>query len=137
MFRTAGLAFCLSALSCGAMAQTAATAPAPADPVVAKVNGQPIYLSDLKGAAQGLPENVRSVPPQTLYPMLLDQLIDGRALHLDLARHGDLSSLLPCVRKTTKREGPSSLNPPAARARHHAAGARRCLTARVQNDRRL
>jgi peptidyl-prolyl cis-trans isomerase C len=88
MFRTAGLAFCLSALSCGAMAQTAATAPAPADPVVAKVNGQPIYLSDLKGAAQGLPENVRGVPPQTLYPMLLDQLIDGRALAAEARKTG-------------------------------------------------
>jgi peptidyl-prolyl cis-trans isomerase C len=88
MFRTAGLAFCLSALSWGAMAQTAATAPAPADPVVAKVNGQPIYLSDLKGAAQGLPENVRGVPPQTLYPMLLDQLIDGRALAAEARKTG-------------------------------------------------
>ncbi len=52
----------------------------PADPVVAKVDGQPIHLSDLKEAAQTLPERLRGVPVQTLYPMLLDQLIDGRAL---------------------------------------------------------
>jgi peptidyl-prolyl cis-trans isomerase C len=52
------------------------------------VNGQPIYLSDLKGAAQGLPENVRGVPPQTLYPMLLDQLIDGRALAAEARKTG-------------------------------------------------
>ncbi len=55
--------------------------PAPAaDPVVAKVNGQPIHLSDLKDAVQGLPDNLRGLPPMTLYPMLLDQMIDERAL---------------------------------------------------------
>ena len=62
--------------------QTAPT-PAPAsaaDPVVAKVNGQPIHLSDLKDAVQGLPDNLRGLPPITLYPMLLDQMIDERAL---------------------------------------------------------
>ena len=59
----------------------AAQADTPAnDPIVAKVNGDAIHLSDLKDAAQGLPENLRGLPPQTLYPMLLDQLIDGRAL---------------------------------------------------------
>ena len=70
-----------------AQAQTAPpqTAPAPApapatDPVVAKVNGQPIHLSDLKDAVQGLPDNLRGLPPMTLYPMLLDQMIDERAL---------------------------------------------------------
>jgi peptidyl-prolyl cis-trans isomerase C len=87
MLRIAGLAFCLSALSWGALAQSA-PAPAPTDPVIAKVNGQPIYLSDLKGAAQGLPENLRGVPPQTLYPMLLDQLIDGRALAAEARKTG-------------------------------------------------
>jgi len=55
--------------------------PAPAaDPVVAKVNGQPIHLSDLKDAVQGLPDNLRGLPPMTLYHMLLDQMIDERAL---------------------------------------------------------
>lgn len=63
--------------------QTAPTqppAPAQADPVVAKVNGQPIHLSDLTDAVQGLPDNLRGLPPMTLYPMLLDQMIDERAL---------------------------------------------------------
>ena len=75
----------LSAMA--AQAQTAppqtapALTPAPAtDPVVAKVNGQPIHLSDLKDAVQGLPDNLRGLPPMTLYPMLLDQMIDERAL---------------------------------------------------------
>lgn len=57
-----------------------ATTQPPGDPVVAKVDGQAIHLSDLKDAAQGLPESMRGMPPQTLYPMLLDQLIDGRLL---------------------------------------------------------
>ena len=87
MLRIAGLAFCLSAIVWGALAQSAPT-PAPADPVVAKVNGQAIHLSDLKDAVQGLPENLRGVPPQTLYPMLLDQLIDGRALAAEARKNG-------------------------------------------------
>jgi peptidyl-prolyl cis-trans isomerase C len=67
----------------GAWAETAAPA---ADPVVAKVDGQPIHLSDLKEAAQDLPDNMRRMPAQTLYPMLLDQLIDGRALLAEARR---------------------------------------------------
>jgi peptidyl-prolyl cis-trans isomerase C len=63
------------------IAQAQGTAPPSAsDPIVAKVDGQPIHLSDLKDAVQGLPENLRNMPPQTLYPMLLDQMIDARAL---------------------------------------------------------
>jgi peptidyl-prolyl cis-trans isomerase C len=66
------------------------TAPAStaADPVVAKVNGKPILLSDVKDAVQNLPQNAQSLPPQTLYPMLLDQMIDGRALVAEAQRTG-------------------------------------------------
>ncbi len=66
----------------------AAAQAAPADPVIATVNGQPIHLSDLQAAAQGLPENLRSMPPQMLFPMLLDQLIDGRALVIEAEKTG-------------------------------------------------
>jgi len=82
------------ALSCGlALAQAAppaAAAPAAVqgDPVLAKVNGQPIHLSDLKDAAQTLPPNARGMPEQVLFPMLLDQLIDGRALLIEARKTG-------------------------------------------------
>jgi peptidyl-prolyl cis-trans isomerase C len=71
-----------------APAASPAAAPGSADPVVAKVNGQEIHLSDLKDAAQALPENLHKMPAQTLYPMLLEQLIDGRALVAEARKTG-------------------------------------------------
>ncbi len=83
-----------------ALAQTApqrapapgATAPAPAataaDPVVATVNGKPIHMSDVRGAMAGLPEQARSMPPQMLYPTLLNQLIDQQALADEARKEG-------------------------------------------------
>ena len=64
------------------------TQAAPADPVVAKVDGNPIMLSDLVIAAQALGQEARGMPRQTLYPMLLDQLISGRALAKEARRTG-------------------------------------------------
>jgi peptidyl-prolyl cis-trans isomerase C len=58
------------------------------DPVLASVNGQPIHLSDVKEATAGLPPQARSMPPQQLYPMLLEQLIDARALLIQAQRTG-------------------------------------------------
>jgi peptidyl-prolyl cis-trans isomerase C len=74
------------------LAQTPAPAPAPAqtdpDPVLATVNGQPIHLSDVKEATSTLPPQARGMPPQQLYPMLLEQLIDARALLIQAQRTG-------------------------------------------------
>lgn len=76
------------------MAQTAAPAPspvaaaAPADPVLARVNGEEIHASELAEAAQGLPEELRGMPPQMLYPMLLDQLVDRRAIVIAARKQG-------------------------------------------------
>ena len=94
----------IAALSCGsALAQApaspapapaappaspAAATTAPADPVVAKVNGQPIHLSELNQAAQSLPPQLRGIPPQTLFPMLLDQQIDRKALVQEARKTG-------------------------------------------------
>jgi peptidyl-prolyl cis-trans isomerase C len=46
------------------------------DPVVAKVNGEAVYRSDLAAAAQQLPQQYQQMPKDVLYPMLVDRLID-------------------------------------------------------------
>ena len=72
----------------------AADQPAPpgtavaSDPVVAKVDGTPILMSEVTAAATALGKEARSMPPRTLYPMLLDQIIDGRALATEARRTG-------------------------------------------------
>ncbi len=58
------------------------------DAVIARVNGQDIHASDLHDAAQALPQEMRNMPPQMLYPMLLDQLIDRKALVLQAQKMG-------------------------------------------------
>ncbi len=61
-------------------AAAASTTTAPKDPVVATVNGYQIHLSDLAKAAQSLPPQLQQAPPQELYPVLLNRLVDERAL---------------------------------------------------------
>ena len=56
--------------------------------MVAKVNGRELHLSDVSEAAQTLPDEVRSMPPQVLYPMLLDQMVDREALVLEAQKEG-------------------------------------------------
>jgi peptidyl-prolyl cis-trans isomerase C len=75
---------------------TPAPTPAPlpaqgaaADPVVGRVNGQDIKLSEVSEAAQALPEEMRGMPSNMLFPMLLDQVIDRHAI-LVLARRQKL-----------------------------------------------
>jgi peptidyl-prolyl cis-trans isomerase C len=68
--------------------QPAGAAAAAADPVVASVDGQPIHLSDLQAAVQTLPADARNMPTATLFPMLLEQLIDGRALVIEARTAG-------------------------------------------------
>lgn len=79
----------LGALACAAVALSAvARADTASDPVVAKVNGQPILLSDLKDAAASLPPSTRSMPEQTLLPLVLQQMIDGKALVAEARKSG-------------------------------------------------
>jgi peptidyl-prolyl cis-trans isomerase C len=61
----------------------------PADPVVANVEGHPILLSDLGDAVQSLPEQLRKMPFEVIYPTLLDRMVDHEALVL-LARREKL-----------------------------------------------
>ena len=68
----------------------AAAKPTPKNPVVAIVDGHKIHLSDLAKAAQSLPPQLQQAPPQELYPVLLNRLVDERAL-LVQARKGDIA----------------------------------------------
>jgi len=52
----------------------------PSDPVVGTVEGHMIYLSDVGRAVPQLPENLRGLPFDTLFPVLLDRIIDHQAL---------------------------------------------------------
>lgn len=70
-----------------APAAPSATTPA-TDPIIAKVNGEVVHLSDLQSAAKDLPPNARGLPTQTLYPMLLDQMIDGKTLVIEARSTG-------------------------------------------------
>ncbi len=107
LLATAAGAFAL-ALGGSAIAQTPAPSPAPAttpaatpapdpaatpapDPVVARVGDREIHASDVAMAATGLPPQLRGMPPQMLFPMLLDQMIDREALTI-AARKQDLEN---------------------------------------------
>jgi peptidyl-prolyl cis-trans isomerase C len=70
----------------------------PADPVVANVDGHLIYLSQLGQAVQSLPENLRAMPFEAIYPLLLDRMIDHEALVL-LARRERLDDDPKVVRQ--------------------------------------
>ncbi|HEY4136288.1 MAG TPA: peptidylprolyl isomerase [Alphaproteobacteria bacterium] len=48
------------------------------DPVVARVDGQPILRSEVLAAVDGLPPQYRAMPVEAIYPALLGQLIDRK-----------------------------------------------------------
>ena len=58
------------------------------DPVVGSVEGHLLYLSELGRAAQTLPETLRNMPFETLYPVLLDRMIDHQAVVMMARRKG-------------------------------------------------
>lgn len=86
---------CTTGLS---VAQTPAPRPAPAqapaatrppgDPVVARVGTDEIHASELSEAAQALPEELRGMPPTSLYPILLDQLVDRQVVVIAARKQG-------------------------------------------------
>jgi peptidyl-prolyl cis-trans isomerase C len=69
----------------------------PADPVVGIVEGHMIYLSDVGRAVPALPENLRGLPFETLFPVVLDRIIDHQAL-VAIARRKHLDED-PAVRR--------------------------------------
>ena len=93
----------------------------PPDPVVATVSGHELHLSDVSEAAQSLPDEVRSMPPQVLYPMLLDQMVDREALVLEAQKEG--------LEKDPRCSAPSpALRTPCCRTRCSAATSRPSVT---------
>jgi peptidyl-prolyl cis-trans isomerase C len=74
----------------GGGSQTDATTPlqgAP-DPIIGSVEGHLIYLSELGEASKTLPENLRGLSFDTLYPVLLERMIDHQALVIMAKRQG-------------------------------------------------
>jgi len=71
-----------------APAQAPGQATAMADPVVARVGTDEIHASELSDAAKALPEELRSMPPTALYPMLLDQLVDRHVVVIAARKEG-------------------------------------------------
>src|SRR6478609_6916174 len=63
------------------------SAPATKDPVVATVNGQPIYLSELEVAQQALPQQYRNMPLATVFPALLDRIVDSKLVVADAKKN--------------------------------------------------
>jgi len=68
-----------------ASAHGAAPAPAPkmqvkGNPVVGKVNGTDIHYADVEAAMATLPKQYRDLPEETLFPSVLQQLIDGKLM---------------------------------------------------------
>jgi peptidyl-prolyl cis-trans isomerase C len=62
----------------------------PGNPVVARVDGVELHLSDVEAAQQTLPPQAQKLPLEQIYPRLLDRLVDGaliteagRKEHLD------------------------------------------------------
>ena len=64
-------------LSGAALAQAKPPAAA-ADPVVARVDGQPILRSEVLAAVESLPPQFRAMPIEAIFPALVGQLIDRK-----------------------------------------------------------
>jgi peptidyl-prolyl cis-trans isomerase C len=75
------------ALGAGIVVARADT-PAASDPVVARVQGHDILLSDVRDAAHGLPPEMQQLAPEKLYPLIVNQLIDRKALVLEAEKMG-------------------------------------------------
>jgi peptidyl-prolyl cis-trans isomerase C len=86
----AGLLLAASPAAGPALGQIQPVNPA-SDPVVARIDGTPILLSEVEEAARGLPEQFRAMPPMMLFPLLIDQMISQRVL-ADAARKANLQN---------------------------------------------
>ena len=82
-------AACLvSACSVGVVWAQSGSTPANSDPILAKVDGKAVHMSDVRDAVGHLPQRAMSIPPQTLYPLVLNKIIDSMALAAEAHRTG-------------------------------------------------
>ena len=88
-----------TALTVAAISFAALAAPPPKQPpaaaaagggtIVATVNGEPIRMSDVAAAAQNLPPQIQQqMPPDKLFPLLIDQLVSGKAVQIQARKQG-------------------------------------------------
>jgi len=81
--RLASLVAASLAVGAAALAQPApqqAALPNGEDPVVARVNGAELHRSDVVAMQRSLPAQVQQMPLERIYPVLLDQLVNGKLL---------------------------------------------------------
>jgi peptidyl-prolyl cis-trans isomerase C len=72
-----------------AQPQQQAAVPAGDDPVVARVNGSELRRSDVVAMQHSLPPQVQQMPLEQIYPLLIDQMVNGKLL-ADAARAAKL-----------------------------------------------
>jgi len=73
------------------------------DPVVARVDSAPVHMSEIAEFARQLPAQVQQMPPQVLFPMLIEQVIAQRVL-LDAARKANLQDSEEVRRRVARAE---------------------------------
>ena len=90
------VAFGLLALTATAFADDKAAAN---DPVVATINGNDIRRTEVELVARSLPEQMRQVPMEQIYPMLLDRVIDFKLLEVEAEKQniGDDPDVQPAL----------------------------------------
>lgn len=80
----------------------------PGNPVVAKVGSQEVTRLDVFNFIRELPENMRSMPVEQLYPMALDQVINANIVNekvasIDLSSNEDVKKQLEEAKKQIER----------------------------------
>ncbi|MGE0723899.1 MAG: peptidylprolyl isomerase [Alphaproteobacteria bacterium] len=75
MKRIAALALAALAAAAAASAQAQSD-----DPVVARVNGAAVLRSDVMAAHRSLPAQVQQMPIEMIFPLLVDQVVNGRII---------------------------------------------------------
>lgn len=80
----------------------------PGNPVVAKVGSQEVTRLDVFNFIRDLPENMRSMPVDQLYPMALDQVINSKIVNekvaaIDLSANPEVQKQLEEAKKQIER----------------------------------